>query len=136
MPYIHISGILSNQIHFTLLDEDFRAIDYSEIGTFNVYLFDGPHAEFDHYDGIVLAQPALSNPHILIVDDWNWRRVRLGTLRALRDLGCKIEYAIELRTTLDDSHGPVDDGESEWHNGYFISVIRKGLSTHLTGRVT
>lgn len=124
----NINKSLSSEIDFTLLEEDFRAVDYSEIGTFNVYMFDGPHAEVDHYDGIVLAQPALSSPHILVVDDWNWRRVRLGTLRAFRNLGCNIEYAIELRTTLDDSHGPVVNEKSEWHNGYFIAVIRKQLS--------
>lgn len=36
-----------------------------------------------------------------------------------------IEAAIEIRTTLDESHPKVSDSASDWHNGYFIGVIRK-----------
>ena len=88
-------------------------------------MFDGPHKEDDQYDGLVLAQVALDNCYFLIVDDWNWIKVRLGTLRALRDLKCRLVYGIELRTTLDNSHPEVKSERSDWHNGYFVSVIQK-----------
>jgi hypothetical protein len=123
--FANMGKVLSKDVEFTFLEKDFRTVDYSQLGTFNVYMFDGPHNEDDQYDGIVLTQAALDNPYFLIVDDWNWSQVRVGTLRALRDLKCKIEYAVELRTTLDNTVPELAYEKSDWHNGYFISVIRK-----------
>ena len=67
-------------------------------------MFDGPHAERDQYDGVVLAQPALDKSHVLIVDDWNLSQVRDGTMRALIDTRCRIDAWIEVRTTFDNTH--------------------------------
>jgi hypothetical protein len=46
---------------------------------------------------IILAQPALSNPFVLIVDNWNWREARLGTFGGLLDANCRIEASIEVK---------------------------------------
>ncbi|MBK0399745.1 class I SAM-dependent methyltransferase [Limibaculum sp. M0105] len=108
-----------------LIESDFRQVNFADLGTFDLFLFDGPHSESDHYDGIVLPQPALSRDHILLVDDWNWASVRLGTLRALSTLGAEVEFAIELRTTDDNTHAHRSASESAWHNGLFAAVIRK-----------
>lgn len=111
------------------LEADFRAVSFrdlaSRIPPFDVYLFDGPHEEIDQYDGLALALPALSDKFIFICDDWNWRQVRAGTMRALADHDLEILYAAEIRTSMDDSHGEPRFKESDWHNGYFISVLRK-----------
>jgi hypothetical protein len=58
--------------------------NFSVLGKFDVYFFDGPHHERDQYDGIATALPALERHFVLIVDDWNWpgpgaaRRARSG----------------------------------------------------------
>ena len=39
----------------SVLESDFREVDYRHIGKFNVYMFDGPHTERDHYDAVNLA---------------------------------------------------------------------------------
>jgi hypothetical protein len=118
----NLETVLSERIQFKFLECDFRAVDYGSIGKFNIYLFDGPHEEADQYDGIVMVQPALTETFFLIVDDWNWREVRIGTLRALAEIRCQLECSIEVRTILD----PVHSGkQSDWHNGYFIAVVRK-----------
>lgn len=108
-----------------IIDGDFREVDFASLDQFNVYLFDGPHREQDHFDGIVLAQPALQERYVLIVDDWNWERVRKGTLRAIEFLSLVTRYSIQLRTTMDGSHGPAYGPKGDWHNGYFIAVIEK-----------
>jgi hypothetical protein len=90
-----------------------------------VYLFDGPHAEQDQYDGIRLVEAALDDEFVLIVDDWNWLRVRKGALRAINDLKMSVLFALEIRTSLDDSHGSTSGPRSDWHNGYFIGVLTK-----------
>jgi hypothetical protein len=110
-----------------LLDSDFRAVDFAAIGKFNVYLFDGPHTEKDQFDGVTAAQPALDDQFVLIVDDWNWSEVRVGTLKAVMEIGLRLDFAAEIRTTLDNTHPePIAAGPNgDWHNGYFIAACTK-----------
>jgi len=115
----------SPTVDFHFMESDFRRVDYTSLGRFNIFLFDGPHEEPDQYDGIMIARPALEQSFTLIVDDWNWRQVRLGTFRAIRDGGYTIASSIEIRTTHDNSHAPVSGKSSDWHNGYFIAVLVK-----------
>jgi hypothetical protein len=111
-----------------VIDSDFRQLNYAALGRFNVYFFDGPHGEQDQFDGLRLPLPALDDHFVFIVDDWNWPEVRSGTLKAINDLGLSQELGITVRTTFDDTH-PNHDGRkaglTEWHNGYFISVLKK-----------
>jgi methyltransferase family protein len=123
--FANIKKILTPDIQFEFIERDFRMIDYNNIGSFNIYLFDGPHSEKDQHDGIMIAQPALADPFVLIVDDWNWRHVRLGTFQALLDARCRVRASIEIRTTLDNTHGLPAGRDSDWHNGYFIAVVKK-----------
>jgi hypothetical protein len=116
----------SDEVNFRFIEEDFRKVNYSDLGTYNIYLFDGPHAYQDQYDGVAIAQPAVEDEYIQIVDDWNWPEVRQGTIDAITQLGRAITYAIEIRTTQDNSHPQMHIGEnSDWHNGYFLAVLRK-----------
>src|SRR6266851_2596205 len=77
--FANIERVLSPAVDFRFIENDFRRVDYTSIGHFNIFLFDGPHKERDQYDGIMVARPALEKSFVLIVDDWNWRQVRLGT---------------------------------------------------------
>jgi hypothetical protein len=116
-----------DDIEIVFEEKDFRKINYTEIGKYNVYLFDGPHEEKDQYDGLMLAQPSLDNEFIFICDDWNWKKVRTGTLNAIEKLNLEILFSVEIRTTDDDSYPPQENTKqnSDWHNGYYISVLRK-----------
>jgi len=109
-----------------IIEENFRNVDYCNIGKFDVFLYDGPHEEIDHYDGILIPQPALKQEYFLFVDDWNWLHVRSGTLRALSASSSTIQFAVEIRTTEDDSHAARFGKHSEWHNGCFLAVVKKG----------
>jgi hypothetical protein len=124
--FTNIEMVRSDKIDFKFIEQDFRKVDYGTLGMFNIYMFDGPHSQIDQYDGVVLVQPALEKSYILIVDDWNWQRVRDGTLQALVDTNCRIDSWIEVRTTFDNTHPRVAFRESDWHNGYFIAVVEKG----------
>lgn len=122
----NVGQALSPDVEFGFIENDFRKVDYSSIGKFNIYLFDGPHEEEDQYDGIMVTQSALDDHYILIVDDFNWEPVRKGTYRAIEDSGAKIECAIEVRTTQDNSHPQQAMMESsDWHNGYILAVCKK-----------
>ena len=112
----------------TVLDSDFRTIDFAAIGRFNVMFYDGSHAEQDQSAGVALPVAAMDSSYIVIVDDWNWEHVRRGTFAGLRAAGCRIDDAIELRTTLHnsgDSLPPVSGPASDWHNGMFAAVVSR-----------
>ena len=91
----------------------------------NIYLFDGPHHYEDHFDGIILAQPALTEKFILIIDDWNWDQVRNGTISALKHLKLNVISKLEIRTTQDGSNALMMGQNSDWHQGYCFFVIQK-----------
>jgi hypothetical protein len=116
-----------DDIGITFFESDFRDVAYEEIGKYNVYLFDGPHTQKDQYDGLSYAQPALDDEFIFICDDWNWKKVRDGTFDAIEKLNLNILYSIDIRTTNDDSYPPEENTmeKSDWHNGYYISVLSK-----------
>jgi hypothetical protein len=107
-------------------ESDFRKVDYAGMSTtFNVYLFDGPHAEQDQYDGLAIALPAMDKQFVFIVDDWNWERVRAGTFSAIKKCNLNVLYSAEIRSTLNNGHPEVSGKQSDWHNGYFISVLER-----------
>lgn len=111
---------------FDFIDSDFRAVDFATLGKFNVYMFDGPHKEQDQYDGIIIAQPALDDEFILIVDDYNNSDVKNGTARAIKDLNLNVVASIEILSRVgDDEHPQLAHQNSDWHNGYFIAVVKK-----------
>ena len=72
-----------------------------------------------------MAQAALDDNYILIVDDWNWLEVQNGTWEALRQLDHGLVSKLEIRTTDDYSYPAVADHFSDWHNGYLVAVIAK-----------
>jgi len=107
------------------IESDFRKVDYASLGPYNIYLFDGPHEYQDQYDGLVLALPAMESEFVFIVDDWNWEKVRMGTFGALRAANMNMVYSLEIRTSLDGTQPAINGNLSDWHNGYFISVLKK-----------
>ncbi len=121
----NLSDYRTNNTDVDIIERDFRLVDYRSIGKFNVLFYDGSHEEKDQYDGILFPQPAMDYPHIMIVDDWNWDRVRKGTFDALRDAKLTVDYSIEIRTSFNGEIPLVSGPSSEWHNGTIIAVISK-----------
>ena len=121
----NLAAIASSRLKISVLEQDFHTVDATAIGSHDVYLFDGPHNESDQYNGIVRFQDALAGRHILIVDDWNWSRVRAGTRRAIEATDNVMEFSVEVRTSNDGSHPPIKGANSEWHNGYLIAAVTK-----------
>lgn len=109
----------------TVLEADFRAVDYTKMNSYNLYLFDGPHTAQDQFDGLAMALPCMDPEFVFIVDDWNWEPVRAGTAAAIGKCGLEVVFAAEVRTTLDNTHPLVAFKQSDWHNGYLISVLAK-----------
>lgn len=121
----NLARFRTSKAYVNFIESDFRQLDYTTLGPFNVYLFDGPHEYKDQYDALAFAKPALADTFIFIVDDWNWEEVRRGTQNAITELNFEVAYSVEIRTSLDGSHPEVSHENSDWHNGYLLSVLRK-----------
>jgi len=118
--------IITEKINFKFIESDFRDINYNELGKFNIYCYDALHEEKHQYQGVSIAQPALDDIHVLIVDDWNFGHVRKGTFNAIKDLGINIIAKIDIRTTQDNTLPKIFHSHySDWHNGYLIAVCEK-----------
>ena len=122
---LNIDRVRSTRTIVDYLEMDFRIVEYNDLGKYNIFLFDGPHEEQDQYDGIVITKQALETRFVLIVDDWNWKKVRLGTFRGILDSDYSVLSSVEVRTTQNNSFPKISGTNSDWHNGYFIAVIEK-----------
>lgn len=121
----NVNSSINPNIDLQLIEKDFREVDYTNIGKYNIFMYDGPHALEDQYDGIKLTQPALDNVFTLIVDDWNQEHdVRAGTFKAINELNLDILAAMEIITS-SDAKISVSHERSDWHNGYFIAILKK-----------
>ena len=104
---------------------DCFSVNPLELPKFNIYLFDGNHAEDSHSKALSHFLPCLDDIFIFIVDDWNWVDVRNGTKSAIEKNNLKVLYEKEVRMTLDNSHTPSEIAKDTWWNGIFICILKK-----------
>lgn len=121
----NIARAAGRTAQYQILEEDFRKVKFADLfPRANIYLFDGPHSEQDHFDGVSMALPALTSRFILLVDDYNMSDVRLGTARALAANKLSVEASVTIRTDVDGP--PVRHMQrSDWHRGYFFGVVKQ-----------
>jgi asparagine synthetase A len=101
-------------------------VDVSTLSKFNIYMYDGNHTNESHYNALLHFYNCLDDTFIFIVDDWNWKEVRDGTLRSIEKLNLKNLYSKEIRTTNDDTHPAWGSQEQQrWHNGIYVSILQK-----------
>jgi hypothetical protein len=102
-----------------IIDEDCFKLDKNtyNIKNIDIYFYDGPHEEQDHYNALKYYYSSMSENFIYIVDDWNWQKTKDGTYRAIKDLQLKINNLIEYNTNFQDSE--------TWWNGCAIFIFEK-----------
>lgn len=110
----------------SFIESDCYKVDISTLSKFNIYMYDGNHTNESHYMALLYYYNCLDDIFIFIVDDWNWKDVRDGTMKSIQKLNLKVLYEKEIRTTQDDSH-PVWGSEEQrnWHNGIYVSILQK-----------
>jgi hypothetical protein len=109
-----------NGFLFRLIEGDCfeHAGTISELGKFDVYLYDGGHLEESHAMALTRMYPALADECIFVVDDWNWQCAKDGTYAGLRECGFEVLFECDV------SPGCGNDGGGFW-NGCGVFVLRK-----------
>ena len=93
---------------------------------FNIFMYDGNHTENSHYKALVHYLDCLDEMFIFIVDDWNWEKVRIGTIKSIEKLNLNILYKKKIKTTTNNTHPEWGSKEQkEWHNGICVFVLKK-----------
>ena len=107
------------------IESDCYKVDVKTLPKFNIYMYDGNHAEDSHYKSLSHYYECLDDVFIFIVDDWNDVKVRNGTISAIEKLNLKVLYEKAIRLTSDNTHTPIQEARVGWWNGIYISVLKK-----------
>jgi len=102
------------------IEQDCFKVDVSTLPNFNIYMFDGEHSENSQYLALKHYYQCLDNIFIFIVDDWNEKCVRDGTMRAIEELNLDILYEKEI-------HTPANCTFEGWWNGIFVCICKKNI---------
>ena len=110
-----------------ILERDCFELRPDELETYNLYYYDGHHSEDAQYRGVTEFYRYLEDTAVLIVDDWNWRRVRAGTERALKDISADVVYSRELTVpeAPRDGDGKLTSDPRTWWNGIACFVLQR-----------
>lgn len=87
-------------------------------GPFDIYFYDGNHADWAQRQAVTRFLPSLSQEFVFIVDDWNWDFVQRGTREGIEESGLKTAKMWELPARM--------NGDTEqWWNGMMVGVFSK-----------
>ena len=109
----------------TFIENDCYKIDVSVLPKFNIYMYDGNHSHDSHYNALFHYYNCLDDIFIFIVDDWNWKGVRDGTINSIQKLNLKVLYEKAIRLTWDDSVTPEPGLSNNWWNGIYVAILQK-----------
>ena len=109
----------------TFIENDCYKVDVSILPKFNIYMYDGNHTNESHYKALLHYYNCLDDVFIFIVDDWNWKDVRDGTVKSIQKLNLKVLYEKEIRLTWDNSVTPEPELSKNWWNGIYAAILQK-----------
>ena len=106
----------------TFIESDCWAIDPTNLGKFDIYMYDGGHSEEDHYKALSSFLPCLENRFIYLVDDWNEKSIQNATNKSIVDNKLDIYYKKEI---FEKNPMGIQRGDNDWHNGLCIFILDK-----------
>jgi hypothetical protein len=89
------------------------------LGKFDLFFYDAGHSSEETARALVHFLPALTNPFLFLVDDYEWPFVRAGVAQGLKTAGLHIQREWQLGL------GREKDGEN-WWNGMALMVLGRG----------
>src|SRR5688500_6696339 len=88
----------TSMLKFDFFEEDSFHMDLSKIkNPIELYFYDGLHTVEAQHKAISYFHPALTDEFVLIVDDWDLNKTKVGTHTAVKELNFKITEYYELK---------------------------------------
>ena len=111
---------------FRVIEQDCFAVQPTDLGTFDVYYYDGDHSADGHARAIKRFYDSLDDRSVVIIDDWNWDDVREGTHSAMAELDIPIIFEKEIiLPEADVVDMPRHRGRNTWWNGIYVMIVDK-----------
>ena len=125
---LYLPGKQQDNIHFH--EEDCFSLDLGKLPKIQVYFYDGEHSRESQTKAFTYFEPVFDDVFIAIVDDWEQRQVRLGTIDAFD----KINYDIVSSRAIIPGARPgnanrVNNPDYFWWSGTYIAVLKKRKTT-------
>ena len=112
--------------HAMFIEKDCYEVDVDSLPSFNIYMYDGEHSKENHSRALTHFYNCLDDMFVFIVDDWNWKQVREGTMESFTQLNLEVLYSKEIRTTFNDRDVIFGSPEQRrWHNGIYVAILKK-----------
>lgn len=106
----------TDMLKFEFFEEDSFSFDIRKIKKpIDLYFFDGCHSVDSQYKAVSYFLPAMADEFVMVIDDWDANKVRVGTHTALIDYKIKPLEKYELKGGQD----------KKWWGGLGILKIRK-----------
>jgi hypothetical protein len=112
-----------NDVSF--IEDDCFKVDVSLLPKFNIFMYDGDHSKKSHFLALNHFYDCVDDIFIFIVDDWNWKDVREGTMESIQKLNLKTLYEKEIRLTWDNSVTKEPELSQNWWNGIYVAILQK-----------
>ena len=107
-------------------EEDCFSFDLSKLPKIQVYFYDGEHSRESQKKAFTYFEPVFDDIFIAIIDDWEQKQVRLGTLDGLAQIDYEI---IGSRAVVPgmraDNANRVNNPDPFWWGGTYIAVLKK-----------
>lgn len=104
---------------FELIQSDCFKVNLSQIKQpIDFYLYDGSHSELDQYKALSYFLDSMDNEFIFCCDDYGWEEVKVGTQKAIKDLGLTVLFEKELVTEGEYSN-------QSWWTGFYVALLKK-----------
>lgn len=113
----NISKFVKDNSNIQLINQDCFSLRSDLIYyPYNVFLYDACHDQESQRMAITYFWKYLDKISIIIIDDWNWKHVRAGTIQGLKEMNAKIIYHKQLLDPL---------GPNGFWNGCGIFLVEK-----------
>ena len=117
-------GDMKDKIKFH--EEDCFEFDLKKLPKIQVYFYDGEHSMESQRKAFTYFEPVFDDVFIAIVDDWEQRQARLGTIQGLEEIGYDIvgSRAIIPGKRVNNVNR-VNNPDPLWWSGTYIAVLKK-----------
>lgn len=113
----------TDALKFDFFEEDSFSFDIRKIKQpIELYFFDGCHSVEAQYKAVSHFLPAMADEFVMVIDDWDMNKVRVGTHTALIDYSIKPLEKYELQGASGQSE---EKRHLTWWGGIGIFKIRK-----------
>lgn len=113
----------TDALKFDFFDEDSFKMDIKKIRQpIELYFYDGHHSVESQYKAVSHFVNAMASEFVMVVDDWDMNKVRVGTHTALIDLKIKPIEKYELKGASGQAN---EERLKVWWGGLVVMRIRK-----------